>query len=172
MKSCYVIYGNIASGKTTFSKSINELLPNFNFVCIDEIRVNLFKKYPEMNSISRERKAEEECLNKILNSEFLIFETSAASLFYKRLAPRIKAHFKTYFIYINCPNDECLQRFHYRKKTGYLQIATPYKNKMSVFECISNFSGAHYSMKKDLELNSAELSTNEMVDKFREFINR
>lgn len=171
-KICIVVYGNIASGKSTFSKNILSILNDFNFVCLDRIRVDWYDKYPEMNGIARERKCEEDCLNKILKSRLLVYETTAATLFFNRVKPRLRGLFKTFYIYINCPVYECHVRFDNRKKIGHRQIAPPYKNKMSIREMLHHFDAKHYDVKVDLELNSMELSPEQMVESFRVFFNR
>lgn len=80
-KICLVVYGNIASGKSTFSKNILEILRDYNYVCQDKIRLEWYNKYPEINGITRERKCEEDCLKQILKSRLLVYETTGATLF-------------------------------------------------------------------------------------------
>lgn len=171
-KICIVVYGNIASGKSTFSKNILSILKGFNYVSLDRIRVDWYDKHPEMNGIARERKCEVDCLNQILKSRLLIYETTAATLFFNRVKPRLRGHFKTFYIYINCPVNECHSRFDNRKRTGHRQIAPPYKNKMPIREMLYHIDAKHYDVKVDLELNSVELSPEQMVEAFSDFFNR
>lgn len=171
-KICLVVYGNIASGKSTFSKNILPRLQGYSYVCLDKIRVDWYSKYPEMNSIARERKCEEDCLNQILKSRLLVYETTAATLFFNRVRPRLRAHFKTFYIYINCPPEECANRFEHRKRSGHRQVAPPYKKVMSIRECISHFRAKHYDVKIDLELDSVKMSPEKMVEEFERFFNR
>lgn len=171
-KICIIVYGNIASGKSTFSKNLLEKIPGYNYVCLDQIRLAFYKTFPEMNAIARERKCEEECLKQILESRLLIYETTAATLFFNRIKMRLKAHFKAIYVYINCPTYECANRFDFRKRNGYKAIAPPFKSKMTIRECISDIHAKHYNVKTDLELNSLQLSPVEMIEKFILFCNK
>lgn len=170
-KICIVVYGNIAAGKSTFSKGILQILSGFNYVCLDRIRLDWYNKYPGMNGIARERKCEQDCLNQILQSRLLVYETTAATLFFNRVRPRLRGHFKTFYIYIKCPVYECAQRFEYRKLSSNQQIVLPYR-KMSIREMCSHFEAKHQDVTFDLELDSTKLSPGEMVEQFRTFFTR
>ena len=165
-KICIVVYGNIASGKSTFCKSLLSILTNYNYVCIDEIRIEHYKKYPGMNSVERERNCEKDCEDQIFRSSLLVYETTAASLFFKRIKPRLRGHFKTFYVYINCPVTECSNRFFNRKQKGYRHVVSPYKKKMSVIDLLYYCQEKRLDVKVDLELNSVKLSPEEMIEAF------
>lgn len=165
-KICIIVYGNIASGKSTFSKNLLQKIPGYKYVCLDQIRLDYYKAFPEINSIARERKCEEECLKQILESRLLIYETTAATLFFNRIKMRLKGHFKVIYVYINCPTYECAHRFDCRKRNGYKSIAPPFNNRMSISECISHFHEKHYHVKVDLELDTLKYTPSETIEKF------
>lgn len=170
-KICIVVYGNIASGKSTFSKNILSILQGFNYVCLDKIRLKWYENYPEMSFIERERRAEEECLNQILNSNLLVYETTAATLFFKRVKPTLDVNFKTFYIYISCPVYECHNRFDNRKREGHFQVAPQYKKKMTIREMLIHFESAHYQVKSNLKLDSFRLPPAKMLTEFKAFFN-
>lgn len=169
-KRCYVIYGNWASGKTTFVKNILSILPDYKYVCIDDIRFDFYNKYRQMNSMERERKCEEECLIQITNARFLIFETTAATLFFNRIKSRIKVYFNTSFIHIKCGVPDCHQRFVMRNSAANRQIAPPFKNKMSIREIMAHVEDQHYNITPDLVLDSVNSTPEEMLASFKSFI--
>jgi len=170
-KICIVVFGNLASGKSSFCKELLTILPKYKYVCLDEIRVNLFDKFPNKNIFDREALAKEECKNSILNSQFVIYESTGTSQFFNQLKPRIKAHFKSIFIFINCPDYECRFRFERRKQNGYFSIQPAVKKSISISECCTSNQYVYRDMKKDLELDSFKYSLNEIINQFKGFYN-
>lgn len=168
---CLVVYGNIASGKTTLSKNIQALLPGFNYVCLDDIRLQWVTKFPAMNGITRERQCEDECLKQILQSRLLIYETTGATLFFNRIKSRLKGHFKTFYIKVDCPVITCLYRFENRKAKGYKCVAPAFKLKMNMHQTLCDIDDKHYAAKVDLQLDSERLSQDEMLLQVKEFFN-
>lgn len=161
-KICIVVFGNIASGKSTLSKKIIELLPQFSFACIDNNRRNLFGKIE--NSIERERKAEEELIKQIFSRQYVVYETTGTSRLFKSIQFRIRSHFKTIFIFVNCSVSECVYRFNYRKND---RMAMPgFKSKLSIREVMYSIEDK-MNRKVHLELNSEKLNQDEMFDQFK-----
>lgn len=165
-KIALVIFGNVASGKSTFCKTILTMLPGYNYVCIDDIRKKWYHKHPEMEGFAREKKCEDECIDQILASRLLVWETSAASLLYKRMKLRVKVSFKTFYVYINCPRHECLHRFDRRKKAGHKLYLPNFRKKLSISELINHFHWIQVDLRRDLELDSDTLTPDEMVEAF------
>ena len=170
-KICLVVYGNLASGKSSFSKEIKKLLPNYSYVCLDEIRIKNMDKFPNKSVYERESISKEECKNEILNSQLVIYESTGTSQLFNQLKNRIRAHFKTYFIFISCPDYECRKRFENRKYNGYFSVKPPVKKSMSIYECCSANQYVYWDMKKDLELNTFTHSLEEIVCQFKSHFN-
>lgn len=167
-KICIVVYGNIAAGKTTFSQALLKLLPGYNYVCLDDYRLKLFRDQPTLNGIGRERKAEADCLEAILSSRLLVYETTGASLFYKRMKPRLRGHFKTLYVYIECSASDCEWRFVERKRKGYKTIAPPFNGTLR--SIMNDIRSKHYDLDPDVILSSEILSEKNMLDTFLKYI--
>ena len=170
-KICLVVYGNISSGKSEFVKKIRTLLPGYKNISLDEIRIDWFFKHPDMNGIARERKCEEECLKSLHASRLIIYETTAATLFYDRTISRINSNFKTVHIYINCPSHICQRRYEMREKNGHFAIPLPYKKTMTLIESMNKMASAHSSITPDLQLDSSANTTEELVEVFKQRFN-
>lgn len=161
-KICIVVFGNIASGKSTLSKQIIELLPQFKIISIDNSRRNLFGKI--INDIERESKAEEDMIKQLFSTQFVIYETTGASRLFKSIHCRIRSHFKTIFVYVKCSVPECRFRFNYRKNDR--MVMPGFKSKLSIGEVMHSIE---YKMNQrfNIELDSEKLSPEEMFEKFK-----
>ena len=78
----------------------------------------------------------------------------------------MRAKYDCYKIFINCPADECKARYEMRAKRP---MVVPYKSALNYIELISQFSYKQSEIEPDLELDSLNLTTEEFVDKFKEY---
>jgi predicted kinase len=70
-----MVYGNMASGKSSFIEQILPLLPDYTYVNLDDIRIELSKKF---TGTTLERRCEEECQNRILSAHLVVYETNCS----------------------------------------------------------------------------------------------
>ncbi len=160
---CIIVYGNIASGKSTFSKNLISILKDYTYVCLDRIRVDMKNTYTDMNPLIREIQCEQECIDMIFKNKLVLYETTAATTFFKNLILRIKSEFKTYFIFISCSIATCQKRYEIRKRIGHVQILPPYKKTLPINELLYRFEVKMYNVSKDLTLNSEALTPEQMI---------
>lgn len=162
-KICIVVYGNIASGKSALSRQIIKLLPQFELVCIDNNRRNLFSKIE--NGIERDRIAEEEMIEQLFSNNYVVYETTGASRLFNTVHPRIIANFSTIvYVQIKCSITEC--RYRFNNRINDLRVLPSFISKKSITDIMYSIE---YGMitKFNLQLDSEKLSTKEMLAQFK-----
>lgn len=92
IRKAIIIFGNIASGKTTLGKLIAEKHPEFQRVCMDEIRLQIAPK-GEAFTHKMEAEAQQIALDLIALHSNIIFETTGASDFSKKAVQAIESGF-------------------------------------------------------------------------------
>lgn len=143
MNKVIILTGNIASGKSTAHKIIQQIT-GFELICIDRVRVELYKQ--GLSGFELERAAEKQCLEMIGDGSY-IYESTGTTQFYKRMIREgFCKHDKTY-IHLNTDPDLCEYRFRVRKE-DHFQVAPPY-NGMSVKQSIRKNNGEYRRMAFD-----------------------
>jgi predicted kinase len=117
-----IIIGNIASGKTTLARRIQSHLPDFQYICLDDIRLEQVEANPDINSVVMERESQKKAFEKIDQNRFIVYESTGASQFYHKALNRIKDQYQCFTIKILSNPKQCIKRFHQRKEDGKIQI--------------------------------------------------
>jgi shikimate kinase len=149
-----IIIGNIASGKTTLARLISAELPDYQYICLDDIRVNMMELAPDMNSIVRERISEDIVLKKINESRYIIYESTGASQFYNRAMLRIREKFEVFTVKLEANMDTCYGRFEDRKKNGQFQVPPGLGSRMDIKSQIHRLQGIIRDMPCDFFASS------------------
>ncbi|WP_460444383.1 AAA family ATPase, partial [Amycolatopsis magusensis] len=142
MKQAIIIYGNIASGKTTLSKLLKASLgEEYKTVNLDECRVKVFGQDLGIGPIQQDLKAQELCLLE-MEGKNLIYETTAVTRFFDKARKHLRAQgYKLFFVWLECKPSECYDRYSERKASGHFQAPFAYgKDKTDIRECISYFN--------------------------------
>lgn len=106
-----VIIGNIASGKTTLAKKLVEQLPDFTYVCLDDIRVGIADTNPDINPVSRDRQAEAQAMKMMDQHRYVIFESTGANLFYHRAILRMRDKFQVFTVKLMADTETLYERY-------------------------------------------------------------
>lgn len=111
-KTVIIIAGNIASGKTALAKELQKQLKRFVILSMDAER---FAASAE--GLAREQQAEHALLEKLLQHDRIIYETTAFGKIYK-VAEKlfIKEKAKLVRLKLSCHPDECLRRYQERSQ--------------------------------------------------------
>jgi len=163
---CFIVYGNVAAGKTTFAEMMKKNLPGFEYAGMDEIRLKWADKYPKMNTKEREKKCETDFLLKVIHSKNLILEHTAINAFFKVVEKRVKEFFNVYYVHIKCSPEVCEQRYFMRKAAGHRGIPLPGNNKMSFLESRISMAEKQKKIHADIVLNAEKLTPAQMWQQF------
>ena len=155
---CIVVYGNLASGKSSFAKGLVKLLPGFKHVCMDQIRIDTYFQDPSITSLELDRKCEKICNDTLLNTRLVIYESTGVSKFFKGIIPTIESKYKMFYIYLECPAEICIRRFADRKREGYFNIPPAFSDGTNINQFINKVGSELRSVRKDLVLSSSKLS--------------
>jgi len=160
---CVVVYGNIASGKSSFARELVKALKGFVYVCMDQVRVDSYLNGPTLKSIEFERKCEKLCEGMLKRNNHIVYETTGVSQFAKNMLLDLSRNSQVFYIFLDCPADLCLRRYQSRKQGGYFSIAPAFSDRLSIGEFINKVADQQRGMKKDVVLRSDRLSTIEML---------
>lgn len=154
-----VVFGNIASGKSTFCKMLQKEIPYLKYVCIDDFRIK--NRYLVMNEILKEKKSESECLDAI-DSDFILFETTGATFFWDRVRVKlIEKEYNITFIKIETSLVDCLIRFRNRPSKG---ATPPYVKGTSIHNILYKTAQNIKITKYDFVINSNTIDSNELFN--------
>jgi hypothetical protein len=165
-KICLIVYGNIASGKSSFAKELLKLLPGFVYACIDQVRIDVYLENHLLRSIEREVKVGKIFKKLILDNNLIVYETVAVSQLFKNVILDLKRDHQLIYIHIDCPVAVCLRRFHQRNRDGYFSITPPFVDKMSIEDFLYKVAKELRGMKEDIVLKSDKLSIEDMIKVF------
>lgn len=143
--SVIIITGNIASGKSTVSEYFRNKYPDYTYLCIDQVRIDLY--HEGMHGFALEREAERVMLALASAHEHLIYESTGNTLFFRRMRKEAIFSRPVTHYHVKCDPEECEYRFKIRKKTKF-QVAPPY-NKMSVRDSLWRNHHAYRLLKYD-----------------------
>lgn len=134
-----IIFGNIASGKSTVSKAMEtELCKSHIHYGIDIFRPHFYKELPHQPLLA-ERNSKEKLLFHVgsaLHSQVsVIFETVTASLLYEKVRYElIKSGRPIRRYLIDTPIEECYRRHQQRMANGHQVIAPPFVDQTKIRE--------------------------------------
>ena len=169
MKTCIVVFGNIASGKSTFSRQLLEHFPDYRHICIDNFRLEAATR-TNLLPIQREKLAKKLCLEAINQADSIILETTAASQFWETMWFALRqVGFKIMSVKIDCPVNICVQRFNNRKFEGHKSVVPPFKTK-SIVQMMYDIEYKRKLVKADIVIHSATASPEDMVASFLNFV--
>lgn len=167
-KICIIVFGNIASGKSGFARALAQELDGFEYICFDQVRIDIYLENHLKRSIEREEMAKKKCRNFLLSNKLVVFETLAISDYYKKILPELKQNFnKLIFVKVDCSAFTCKRRYYKRNMDGYFSIAPPFNQKLSIEEYIDKTEREQKILESDIVLNSESMSTTEMIDEFK-----
>jgi dephospho-CoA kinase len=169
MKMCIIVFGNIASGKSTFSRHLLGHFPNYQHICLDDFRLEA-ARHTDLLPIQREKLAEKLCLEAITQADNIILETTAASQFWETMWFALRQMgFKTVNVKIDCPVNICVQRFNNRKFEGHKSVVPPFKTK-SIVQMMYDIEYKRKLVKADIVIHSTTASPEDMVALFLKFV--
>ena len=155
MNHALIIYGNIASGKSTVCKYLAELLPDYNHVCLDDDRLKLWEEQPHLGAGQRDMKAQERCLTRLEGN--LIYETTAVTRFYERSARKLKSQgYEFHFVHLFCPVSKCLERYNQRVQSGKIQAPFAW-GKYTIEESMYYFAGMQEELPANFRINTTRV---------------
>lgn len=167
-KICIIVFGNIASGKSSFARALAQELEGFKYICFDQVRIDIYLENHLKRSIEREEMAKKRCRNLLLNNKLVVFETLAVSDYYNKILPELKQKFnKLIFVKVDCSAFTCKRRYFKRNMDGYFCIAPPFNQKLSIDEYIDQTDREQKKLNYDIALNSENMSTKEMIAGFK-----
>lgn len=160
--NCIIIFGNIASGKSTL---VNQLkidikFKNYKFVCLDDIRESLLCKNNNYNEVLLHHDSLKECEKQLLSNTNIVYETTATSMFYKQIKHILDATYNTFYVFLNCEPYICESRF---TKRPY-QSRPPFTKNITIKSAIMDLNLKQRRMHKDLVLDSQNNSVEKLLE--------
>lgn len=156
MKLCIVVFGNIASGKTTFAQSLG-----LRHICLDKHREKL--RGQALAPMAAEHLAEKNCLAELLPPrQIFVYETTGGSRFFQKAKAALEAqgcHF--FFVKIECSTIGCVRRFNARKSA----VPLPFRSK-SLLETMQQLAWNARHIVPDVVLDSEKMNLEEMKSQF------
>jgi len=163
MSDVILVYGNIAAGKSTFCKLLLPKLQGFTYLCIDDVRQSIYEKNPKLNDWERDKLAEKKVYDTLKKGSKIIFETTAANQLYIRLRNEVFASKKVFYLHIECSVNECYKR-HFARKVN--RIKPVQANSANIKNVMLAIDAKNQVLKKNLMLNSQQLTEAQMIDTF------
>ncbi|AWW31842.1 hypothetical protein DN752_17835 [Echinicola strongylocentroti] len=169
MKEIIIVYGNMGSGKSTFSRSLKKHLPSYQYVCLDDYRKDNFGEVLEdgHNTHEFEHKVARKTKAAIKDHQQVIYETTGGTRFFKEIyADFIRNQYKLYIVHIHCPPAICLERHMKREQDGHFHVVPVYKKRLDPKEYIERLEDRSAWIKADLVLNSEKYKPHELIKQF------
>lgn len=164
---CIVVYGNIASGKSTFCKELMNELPGYEYINLDQIRLET-RAVEGMSAEWYEDEAKRRCAERLMNDRLTLYETSGASVFFNDVIDAVSSRAVIVWVYIKCNKDECIKRMYNRRASGYREVTIPFDSRLTSERLIELFDSHHKKMISHIILESDKHSTKEMIKQFKE----
>lgn len=147
-----IVYGNIASGKTTVCSLLAEAL-HTQPISLDACRREVFK-HQDCSMRKGESLAQQLCIARLADSNPIVFETTAVTKFFSRAWKHIiKMGFRVLMVYLYSPPQVSLARYKERQAKGHFQAPFLYKKK-DIETCIEHFDSEQRKMRRDLTIHS------------------
>lgn len=152
MKSI-IIFGNIASGKSSVSRHLAQLLPDHRHVCLDDHRVKLWNEQPELGAGQRDLLAQKSCLEDLQGQ--VIYETTAVTRFFKQAQAKLKDQ-DLRFIHLDCRPSTCISRYRERLMRGHIQAPFAWGN-YSIEQSIYYFHEKQLALQPHVRINTTKV---------------
>lgn len=163
---CIVVFGNIASGKSTFCKELINELPEYKYVNLDQMRVET-RAVDGMTDEWYEAEAKRRCTERLMNNRQTVYETIGSSAFFNDVIEELSNRAIIVYVYIKCDKDECIKRMYKRRASGYQEVILPFINRLTSEELIELFDDHHKKMLSHITIESDKYSTKEMIEQFK-----
>lgn len=170
-KLVIVIYGNVGSGKTTVSKKLNKVFPDFDYVNLDDFRLYVEDNLEYSDLMERDCIAENLCEERLCHgSNKIIFETTRVTKFFQQVERHIYFYNQGYekinffFVYLKVSPDVSYKRFNERlTQPGYRQAKFVHSDKFSIVDGIRYFHNKQSQTTFNLSFDSDKLSADDIV---------
>ena len=158
MKHVIIIYGNIAAGKSTVAKALSKHLKDYRICNLDEYRIYVEDHLRFNNLIDRDHKAEYLCRKAMIESDKIIYETTAVTKYFELMKRELKARgYKLSYVYLNISIEESLDRYFKRRyEQNYKEAEFAFSGKYSLLDGIKRFDKKQRVIKKDLVFQSSD----------------
>ncbi|PRY90581.1 AAA family ATPase [Mongoliibacter ruber] len=168
MKKIIVVYGNMGSGKSTFSKKLKEVLSKFEYICLDDFRRKLKDQYLEQNNFDFEKEVANQTANALSAANNIIYEATGATRFFReKYSAFLREKQEVFTVKIQCNAKTCLDRHLKRKASGRAHIIPQFKNQKTDAEMVEWFEAKANWIKPDLILDSEMYSVEQMLTIFK-----
>lgn len=176
MMKALVIIGNMCSGKSTLCSNIIKRSATYGYLCVDDIRKDVYVRYNSKDGPEKERICADLLLKRIDGKSNLLYESIGQSKLYKSAIKKLKKlGFKIRIVKLNCSSKACIMRFIERKNMGHLQLRPAYNKLMSSDEFIKLNESGLKLVCADIVLDSEHLNPDQLfhdfVVKFKNIIN-
>lgn len=159
---CLVIYGNMASGKSTFCKEIIKYLPDYKYVNLDEKRIEAMN-VAGLTADQREENAKQMCSYDLLNISKTLYETTGATKYFNEIINTISQRSVILYVHIKCSKDVCVKRFYKRREAGQQDLIQ--FSRHSPEALIRMYDERYNGMRSHIQIESDNQTTDEMVKK-------
>ena len=163
-KIAFVVFGNIASGKSSVAQSLVESLPSFKVVCADNIRVESALG----GTIMSEDVIASKVMEEIHQHTHIILECTGGGTYFKHYVRLLHATgFTIIRISLKCSGLVCYKRYQDRinNTAAMVPMANVSNVRMSISYIESKISGLPY----DLQFNTEKLSNLEIINQILTF---
>lgn len=158
-KVAFVIFGNIASGKTTLAASLVKSLPSFKVVCADDIRIASALD----DSLLTEHQIYAKILEEINQHTQVILECSGAGTYFKHYLMQLMAMgFLIVKVKLDCSKGVCLQR--YQNRADNTAAMVPMSHRFDIRKSIENIESKIAGLPYDLQFNTEKVSYLEITN--------
>jgi predicted ABC-type ATPase len=162
-KFAFIIYGNIASGKTSVAKLLAQSLPQLKHLCADDIRVQSSLD----GKILSENEVYSLMVEHISQHTQVIFESTGAGNFFKHYLRQFTATgFKVIKVYLKCSPLVCYNRYQNRIDTSAAMVpmAHPSNIKTSIEHINNKISGLTCDIVFNTELYNAAIIADRLIN--------
>ena len=168
-KKIIAVVGAMGSGKSTFCKALLQQLGTYHLVCLDDIRNQKFEDLleKEHDFLEWEKKIAAITLKSIEEHDQIIYESTGSTRVFAKVLQEAKVKkWEIFMVNIKCPYEICLSQHRAREETGHFHIIPQYKKERTPEESVEIHLKAIAKLDPDLELDSTQLSPDQMVMQF------
>jgi predicted ABC-type ATPase len=174
MKQVIVIFGNIASGKSTVSQLLAKALPTHKLINLDAFRVEVFRAKQGNGPIHADQIAQDLCLNEMKRtSRPIIYETTAVTRFSDRAFAYLRSRgYQLVFVHLRCSPETCLSRYQARKLEGHVQAPFAYGGKKSdIWQSIGYFHDEQARIRPNVHFDTETLPSDQIAQAIINYLN-
>lgn len=116
-KACIIVYGNIASGKSTLCQHLlqHQAFARYQYLCLDEIKLETFQKNQQLNPFQLNENAKNVFFEKLQTMPFVVYETLGIGKLYEQAIKHLKSEgYSLLFVYKSCAPQQCLTYYQQR----------------------------------------------------------